>query len=139
MARLTFVPSRAVLTEAGAAARLALVAPRAVLAKHGTAACPALVASPAMLTEAGAAARLALVAPLAVRALLNDAPDWVRRRGGGRCCRNCWGCLRHGAKVAANCCEVGWVPFERCRDRLRAPLDAGPRLEIQVLQALRRT
>ena len=90
------MPSVAVLADAGAAARFALVAPSAVLAKHGTITCPALVASPAMLTEAGAAARLALVAPLAVRALLVDAPpDWVRRRGVGRCCRSCCGCLFH--------------------------------------------
>ena len=78
----------------------------------------------AVFTENGAAAGPALSALLAVRALLPDAPDWVRRRGGGRCGRNCCGCLRHGAKVAAKCCKSGWVPFERSMDPLKRHLDA---------------
>ena len=61
----------------------AMAAPLAVGALAGAAARRAMLALLAVFTENGAAARLALVAPLAVRALLADAPDWVRRRGAG--------------------------------------------------------
>ncbi len=74
------------------------MAPLVMLAVAGAAAFPAQVAPRAMLAEAGAAAIPALVALLAVRTLLNYAPlYWVQHRGGGRFCRNCCSCLRHGA------------------------------------------
>jgi len=114
------------LAEAGTTTRLTLVAPRAVLAEAGAAAFPALVAPLAVLADAGAAARSAIVAPLVVRALLADvAPYWVRRRGGGRCCRNCCSCL-HGAKwqrhVFANLAGA----FDKSRGHFTRPLDAPP-------------
>ena len=89
----------AVLAHARAATFSASVALLAVLTVVGAPTCSALVALFAVLADAGAAAGPAIVAPLAMRALLADAPlYWVRRRGGGRFCRNCCSCLRHGAK-----------------------------------------
>ena len=83
--------------EAGAAARRAMAALLAVEADAGAAARRASGAPLAVEADAGASTGPALIALLVVRALLADAPlYWVRRRG-GRCCRNCCSCLRHGA------------------------------------------
>ena len=112
----------AVLEEVGAAAGPASPTVLAMLAEAGAAAVPAIVALLAVLAESGTTAIPALVAPLAMRARISIASQCL---GGGRCGRNCWGCLRRGAKMAAKCCKYGWVPFEKSRG-LKASLDAPP-------------
>ena len=127
---LAFSASLAVLAEAGATACLAAVAALAVLANAGATACLAVVALLAVLANAGATACPALVASLAVLALLPDTLlHWVRhwRRWYRRGCRGCWVChcgpLVRTA-VAAILAKLGWLPFDRCRDRPRASPNA---------------
>ena len=145
-ARSASVANLPVLTKAGAAARLALMSLLPVLTKSGAAARPANLAILAVLAnaaaaarrapeaflvvdaEGGAAARRAFGAVLVVRTLLDNAPpDWVRRRGVGRCCRGCCGCLRLNVAARtyselAGCLLIGaWVIPKRLWTQVPTP------------------